>query len=82
MYKISHHIRIVFCLMITQKTISDIFTLPWLDENTINAMLVHKCKGKARTGQELGVREDEDSRFQENRHTKVVRLSALRTGRL
>jgi len=28
-----------------------------------------------------GLQEDEAPRFQENRHTKVVRLSALRTGR-
>ena len=29
-----------------------------------------------------GFQEDETSRFQDNRHMKVVRLSALRTGRL
>ena len=38
---------------------------------------VHRC-----TGTETLYRPVEDPRFQDNRHTKVVRLSALRTGRL
>jgi len=45
-----------------------------------------KCKAKAIplqawTGPE-GFQEVEAPRFQDNRHIKVVRLSALRTGRL
>jgi hypothetical protein len=35
-----------------------------------------------RPGQALGFQETEDPRFQDNRHMKVVRLSALSTGRL
>jgi len=47
---------------------------------------VHMCQGKGKgtaiPGQALKIPRVEDSRFQDNQHTKVVRLSALRTGRL
>jgi len=56
-------------------------------KNTKNCTYTIKVKVKVkqshyRTGQALRVPEVEASRFQDNKHMKVVSLSALRTGRL
>ena len=62
------------------------FQFPITDPTTNTARLSPRYEGKSNptTGLERprGFQEDEAPRFQDNRHMKVVRLSALRTGRL
>jgi hypothetical protein len=43
---------------------------------------IQRNSGKVKRGQALNAQQVEAPRFQDNRHMKVVRLSALRTGRL
>jgi hypothetical protein len=55
-----------------------------LSENAVSIYMEGKSKSNPITGLDKprGFQEVEAPRFQDNRHTKVVRLSALRTGHL
>jgi hypothetical protein len=60
--------------------VPEVWTLSTSDENT----LAIKRQSNPITGLDrpLGFQEVEAPRFQDNRHMQVVRLSAIRTGRL
>ena len=58
------------------------FKYLWPAKRKTNSHVAGKGKGKAIPLQALGLQEVEAPRFLDNRHLKVVRLSALRTGRL
>jgi hypothetical protein len=66
----------------SDKLISLVF---WVTDGRKVGRGIHMVKEKQSLywhGQALGFQELESTRFHDNRHMKVVRLSALRTGRL
>jgi len=57
-------------------------TLCWTCQVATSALLVHKSNSITALDRPWGFQEGKASRFQDNRHMKVVRLAALHTGQL